>query len=101
MHRRAAAPMRSRAPSRYAERRGWYSPRRTADGGFPATGRHRRADSIAPAASLHRLDLGESRFPEPQDVLRNVEIVGDLADGSEGIRRLVQMLAPLSLAPAE
>jgi hypothetical protein len=33
--------------------------------------------------------------------LRNVEIGGDLADGSEGIRRLVQMLAPLSLAPAE
>src|SRR5208283_3844666 len=40
-------------------------------------------------------DLGEPRLPEPQHVLRNVEVVGDLADGSERIRRLVQMLAPL------
>src|SRR5580698_2924199 len=54
--------------------------------------------SAAPA-SLHRLYLGEPCLPEPQDVLRNVEIVSDLADGSEGIRRFVQMLAPLSLAP--
>ena len=51
---------------------------------------------IAPAAAaLHRLDLGEPRFPEPQHVLRNVEIAGDLADGSERIRRLVQMPAPV------
>jgi hypothetical protein len=28
--------------------------------------------------------------------LGNVEVVGDLADGTERIRRLVQMLAPLS-----
>src|SRR4029077_14637324 len=36
----------------------------------------------AASASLHRLDLGEPCLPEPQDVLRNVEIVSDLADGS-------------------
>ena len=55
---------------------------------------------VAPAAAaLHRLDLGEPRLPEPQDVLGNVEIVGDLADGSERIRRLVQMPAPVMVAP--
>jgi hypothetical protein len=32
-------------------------------------------------------------------MLGDIEVVGDLADGSEGIRRLVQMLAPLLLAP--
>ncbi len=52
---------------------------------------------VAPAAAaLHRLDLGEPRLPEPQHVLGNVEIVSDLADGTERIRRLVQMPAPLS-----
>ena len=52
---------------------------------------------IAPAAAaLHRLDLGEPRLPEPQHMLGDVEIVGDLADGSECIRRLVQMPAPFS-----
>src|SRR4029078_11587491 len=50
----------------------------------------------APAAALHRLDLGETRLPEPQHMLGNVEIVSDLADGTERIRRLVQMLGPLS-----
>ena len=49
-----------------------------------------------PAASLHRLDLGEPRLPKPQHVLGNVEFVSDLADGTERIRRLVQMLAPLN-----
>src|SRR5258708_1633321 len=49
---------------------------------------------IAPAAAaLHRLDLGEPRLPKPQYVLWDVEVVGDLADGSERIRRLVQMPA--------
>src|ERR1700733_6372660 len=52
------------------------------------------------AAALHRLDLGKPCLPEPQDVLGNVEVVGDLANGSERIRRLVQMLAPL-VAPVE
>src|SRR5437763_2328052 len=50
---------------------------------------------VTPAAApLHRLDLGKPGFPEPQDGLRNIEIVRDLADGSERIRRLVQRLAP-------
>ena len=50
---------------------------------------------LTPApAPLHRLDLGEPGLPEPQDVLGNIEIVSDLADGSERIRRLVQGLLP-------
>src|SRR5439155_6326701 len=36
------------------------------------------------------------RLPEPQDVLGYVEVVSDLADRTERIRRLVQMPAPLS-----
>ncbi len=48
----------------------------------------------APAAALHRLDLGEAGFPEAQHVLRDVEIVGDLADGPECIGGLVQMPHP-------
>src|SRR6185437_11027028 len=52
---------------------------------------------IAPAAAaLHRFDLREPRLPKPQHMLGNVELVSDLADGTERIRRLVQMLAPLS-----
>jgi hypothetical protein len=34
-------------------------------------------------------------------MLGDIEIVGDLADGSERIRRLVQMPAPFVLAPVE
>jgi hypothetical protein len=50
---------------------------------------------ITPAAgSLHRFDLGEPRFPEPQHMLRNIEIVSDLAYGSKRIRRFVQVQDP-------
>src|SRR6185312_7568459 len=39
---------------------------------------------VAPAtAALHRLDLVETRFPESQNVLRQIELVGDLADGAK------------------
>ena len=41
------------------------------------------------AAALERLDLGETTFPKSQDVLRDLEVVSDLADGAEGVRRLV------------
>src|SRR5215472_3558522 len=44
----------------------------------------------AAAAALHRTDLGKAGFPEPQHVLRHVEVVGDLADGAECFRRLFQ-----------
>ena len=45
---------------------------------------------VAPAAAaLQRLDLGEAGLPEAQHVLRQVEVVGDLADGAEGVRALV------------
>ncbi len=49
-----------------------------------------------PAATLHRLDLAEPRFPEPQHMLRHVELVGHLADGAEGVRRLVDVAAPVA-----
>src|SRR3984893_16785963 len=54
---------------------------------------------VAPAAApLHRLDLGAPGLPEPQHVLGDVEVGGDLADGPERIRRLVQMPAPVLVA---
>ena len=43
----------------------------------------------APAASLERLDLGEAGLPEPQHVLRQFEILGNLADRPKGVRALV------------
>src|SRR5262249_38303501 len=47
---------------------------------------------IAPApAPLHWFDLCEARFPKTQNMLRYVEIRSDLANGSECIRRLVQL----------
>src|SRR5436190_17044975 len=46
---------------------------------------------IAPAAAaFHRPDLRETRFPEAQDVLRHVEVLGYFADGTECVGRLVQ-----------
>ncbi len=50
---------------------------------------------VSPAAgSLHRFDLSEPRFPEPQNMLRYIEIVSDLAYGSKRIRRFVQVQDP-------
>src|SRR5436189_5849897 len=42
------------------------------------------------AAAFHRPDLRETRFPEAQDVLRHVEVLGHFADGTERVGRLVQ-----------
>src|SRR5215212_8765916 len=42
-----------------------------------------------PAAALERLDLGEPRLPEPQDVLGNVEVLRDLGDRAERVWALV------------
>src|SRR6516225_9436108 len=51
----------------------------------------------APAAALHRPDLAEAAFPEPQHVLRNVELLRHFADGPECVRCLVhRRFAPLS-----
>src|SRR4051812_22855556 len=45
---------------------------------------------IAPAAAaLHRLDLAEAALPKPKHVLRQIEVVGDLADGAKCVWRLV------------
>src|SRR5437773_6186087 len=40
-----------------------------------------------PAAPLQRPDLGELGFPETQDMLGNLELVGHLADGAKGAGR--------------
>ena len=46
---------------------------------------------IAPAAAaLHRADLREAALPEPQHMLRHIDLVSDLADGAEGVRRFFQ-----------
>src|SRR5262249_133735 len=42
-----------------------------------------RAIVAPPAAALHRPDLTEAAFPEPQHVLRNVELLRHFADGPE------------------
>src|SRR5262249_46045044 len=46
----------------------------------------------------HRFDLGESRLPESQDVLRHVEVVSHFTDGSESVGCLVQRPAPQTAA---
>ena len=43
----------------------------------------------AATAALHRLDLGETRFPEAQHVLRQVKVFGNLGNGAEGVGALV------------
>jgi hypothetical protein len=45
----------------------------------------------AAAGALHRPDLRETAFPEPQHVLRNIQFVGNLADGAESVWRLVHV----------
>src|SRR5215813_2058781 len=55
-----------------------------------------RAIIAPPAAALHRPDLTEAAFPEPQHVLRNVELLRHFADGPECVRCLVhRRFAPL------
>src|SRR5690606_6475775 len=44
---------------------------------------------IAPAAApLERADLAEPGLPETENVLRQIEVGGHLADRAEGVRRL-------------
>src|SRR5690606_33206483 len=43
----------------------------------------------SPAATFHRLDLHEARLPEAENVLRQIKVVCDLADGAESVRTLV------------
>jgi hypothetical protein len=56
-----------------------------------------RAVVTPPAAALHRLDLGKSRFPKPQHVLRQVQIVRDFADSPKCVGCLLH--AAYSPAP--
>ena len=49
-----------------------------------------------PAAALQRLDLGKTRFPEAQHVLREVQVFRNLADRPKCFRRLVQHQSPPS-----
>ncbi|CAH1676285.1 hypothetical protein CHELA20_51470 [Hyphomicrobiales bacterium] len=46
----------------------------------------------SPTTTLERLDLCETRFPETQDVLRNVEFFPDFADGAKGVWAFVHRL---------
>src|SRR6476660_7549080 len=48
----------------------------------------------AAAATLHRLYLRKACFPETQDMLRQVEVVCDFADGAKGIRALLHRQPP-------
>src|SRR5690606_6412973 len=42
---------------------------------------------VTPAtAPLQRLDVGKTRFPEPQYVLRKVKLLGGFGDRAEGVR---------------
>ena len=41
-----------------------------------------------PAAAIERTDLTELAFPEPQHVLRHIELGCDFADGAKRLRRL-------------
>ncbi len=50
----------------------------------------------ATAAAFQRPDLRELALPEPEHVLGHVEIVGDLADGTERRRRLLRPDAKLA-----
>jgi hypothetical protein len=45
-----------------------------------------RAIVTPAAAALQRADLRETGFPETQDMLRQIEVVRDLADRAKGIR---------------
>src|SRR5581483_1126324 len=53
------------------------------------------------AAALHRLDLRKPAFPEPQHVLRHVDLFGDFADGAESVGRFVQGITPLCVSVIE
>src|SRR5262245_29044004 len=48
-----------------------------------------RAIIATAAAALHRLDFTETAFPEPQHMLRHIQIGGHFADGAECVRRLL------------
>ena len=47
----------------------------------------------ATTAALHRLDLGKPGFPEPQDMLWQVEFLGHLTDRPERVRTLGHQLS--------
>ncbi len=48
----------------------------------------------ATAAPLHRFDLVEACFPEPQNVLRHIKVISNFADRPKRVRRFVQVQAP-------
>src|SRR6185503_20638479 len=46
------------------------------------------------ATALQRFDLAEPRLPEAQDMLRQVEVICDLANGTEGVRPFLHVPSP-------
>ena len=49
----------------------------------------------AAASAFQRFDLTETGFPETEDMLRQVEVIGDLANGTEGVRPFLHVSWPL------
>src|SRR5262249_26519242 len=47
----------------------------------------------AAAAALHWPDLVKTALPEPQDVLRNIQLFRDLADGAECVGGFIHVVA--------
>ena len=93
--RRAASPPGWRArpsPGSASARRGSCSLLRTKAGGSCAAAPH-RPDGNSGACPLQRTDLREPRFPETQDVLRNVQFGRNLRDGPERIGGLAAPFA--------
>lgn len=48
----------------------------------------------ASAAAFHGFDLREAGFPKAQDMLRQVQFLCNFADGTKGVRTLVQDIHP-------
>jgi hypothetical protein len=61
-----------------------------------------RAIIATAAAALHRLDFVETTFPEPQHMLRHIQIDGYFADRAESVGRLIHralLLCDYALLP--
>src|SRR6516164_615948 len=56
-----------------------------------------RTIEAAAATALHRSDLVEAALPEPQHMLRNFELGGDLAYGAECVWCLIHVATPCAL----
>src|SRR5579875_1093816 len=58
-----------------------------------------RAIIAPPAAAFQRLDLRELGLPKPQNVLGNMQFIGHLADGAEGLGRFAKLVVRAGFFP--